>query len=166
MNKSQSRRDWTAIALGLPTLALVGCSTLAGPAADLGLSGVAGVAGYELSGHRVGGAAAGAAAGNVVSQVAQSEVHRDMSEAEKRGYDRALNQAVKQQYWIIQNQQRSRETPPETEDRLVPVVRKARDDRRIRQHQAEQERLALEAQAERDRAEDGYKRWSRPGQTG
>ena len=36
-------------------------------------------------------------------------------------------------------------------DRLVPVVRKARDDRRIRQHQAEQERLASEAQAERDK---------------
>ena len=122
MNKSQNRRSWATIAFVLSALGLGGCSTLGGPAADLGLAGAGGVAGYELSGHRVGGAAAGAAAGYIASQVAQSEVHRDTNEAEKRGYDRALNQAVKQQYWIIQNQQRSRETPPETEARLVPVV--------------------------------------------
>ena len=28
-----------------------------------------------------------------------------LSKAERRGYDRALNQAVKQQYWIVQRQQ-------------------------------------------------------------
>lgn len=122
MIKSSSQRSWAAIALALSGLGLVGCTTLGGPAADLGLAGAGGVAGYQLSGHRPGGAAVGAAAGYVASQVAQSEVHRDMSEAEKRGYDRALNQAVKQQYWIIQHQQRSRETPPETEARLLPVV--------------------------------------------
>jgi WD40 repeat protein len=36
-------------------------------------------------------------------------------------------------------------------DRLVPIVRRARDERRIMQHQREQERLAREAQEERDR---------------
>ncbi|NGZ99251.1 MAG: hypothetical protein CV089_24615, partial [Nitrospira sp. WS110] len=36
-------------------------------------------------------------------------------------------------------------------DRLVPVVRKARDQRKIKQHQEEQERLAREAQLERHR---------------
>jgi len=36
-------------------------------------------------------------------------------------------------------------------DRLVPVVRKARDERKIKQHQDEQERLAREAQADRDK---------------
>ena len=35
---------------------------------------------------------------------------------------RALNQAVKQQNWIIQDQQRSRETPPQSESRLTSVV--------------------------------------------
>ena len=106
----------------MSALALCGCSTLGGPAADLGLAGAGGVAGYELSDHRVGGAAAGAAAGYIVSQVAQSEVHREMTDAEKRGYDRAMNQAVKQQYWIIQDQQKSRTTPEEKDARLVPVV--------------------------------------------
>src|SRR5262249_4665373 len=36
-------------------------------------------------------------------------------------------------------------------DRLVPVVRKARDERISRQHRDEQIRLAKEAEAERDR---------------
>ena len=47
---------------------------------------------------------------------------RALTEAEKRGYDRAMNQAVKQQYWVIQNQQRSRETTDERDARLVAVV--------------------------------------------
>ena len=58
----------------------------------------------------------------MASKIAQTEVQQSQAEAEQRGYGRALNQAVKQQYWIIQNQQRSRETPPEAEARLVPVV--------------------------------------------
>ena len=33
-----------------------------------------------------------------------------------------MNQAVKQQYWIIQNQQKSLATEPERDARLVPVV--------------------------------------------
>jgi hypothetical protein len=49
-------------------------------------------------------------------------VHRGVSDAEQRGYDRALNQAVKQQYWIIQEQQKSRESTNESAARLVPVV--------------------------------------------
>ena len=101
---------------------LPGCSTVGSAAADLGLAGAGGVAGYQVSNGKIGGAAAGATVGYLASKVAQSAVQKAQTEAEQRGYDRALNQAVKQQYWIIQNQQRSRETPPETEARLVPVV--------------------------------------------
>jgi uncharacterized protein YcfJ len=100
-----------------------GCSTPVGSAAaDLGLAGAGGVAGYQLSNGKLGGAAAGAAVGYIGSRVAQSQVQKALSEAEQRGYDRALNQAVKQQYWIIQDQQRSRETSPPVESRLTPVV--------------------------------------------
>jgi len=102
---------------------LTGCSTPVGSAAaDLGLAGAGGIAGYKLSNGKLGGAAAGAAVGYVSSRIAQSQVQKALSEAEQRGYDRALNQAVKQQYWIIQNQQRSRETPLLSESRLTPVV--------------------------------------------
>jgi hypothetical protein len=91
-------------------------------AADLGLAGAGGVVGYQVSDKKIGGAAAGAAVGYIGSRIAQSQVQTALQEAEQRGYDRALNQAVKQQYWIIQNQQRSRETPPQSEARLTSVV--------------------------------------------
>ena len=38
-------------------LTLTGCSTLGGPAADVGLAGAGSVAGYHLADHKIGGAA-------------------------------------------------------------------------------------------------------------
>lgn len=122
MKKQQDDRIAFWGVLAVFAVVLTGCSTAGSVAADLGLAGAGGVAGYQLSGGKTGGAAAGAAVGYAASKLAQSEVQQALSEAEQRGFDRALNQAVKQQYWIIQNQQRSREAPPETEARLVPVV--------------------------------------------
>ena len=48
-------------------------------------------------------------------------MQKAVSEAEQRGYDRAMNQSVKQQYWILQNQQRAQEARAEKSARLVPV---------------------------------------------
>lgn len=98
-----------------------GCSTAGGMASDLGLAGTGGALAYELSDGDIGVTAAGAAGGYLVSKVAQTQVKKAMTEAEQRGYDRAMNQAVKQQYWIIQNQQRSFETRNESSARFVPV---------------------------------------------
>jgi len=109
-------------ALLVSALMLTGCSTLGASATDLSLAGAGGVAGYHLSDHQVGGAAAGAAIGYTASRIGQSRVKKDISEAEQRGYDRAMNQAVKQHYWMIQAQQRSRENADEPEALLVPVV--------------------------------------------
>lgn len=114
-----------AVMLAVAGLALVGfsgCNTVGGTAADLGLAGAGGVAGYQLSDGKVGGAAAGAAVGLVGSRIAQAQVRKEISEAETRGYDRAMNQSVKQHYWIIQAQQREREDRPEREAQLVPVA--------------------------------------------
>ena len=102
-------------------LTLTGCNTVGGAAADVGLAGAGGAVGYQLSDHKIGGAAAGAALGYVASKVARSEVQRATHEAEQRGFDQAMNQAVKQQYWIIQNQQRSRDSSDERATRLTPV---------------------------------------------
>jgi uncharacterized protein YceK len=99
-----------------------GCSTVGSATADLGLAGAGAVVGYQVSDKKAAGAAAGAVAGYLAAKATKAEVQKALTEAEQRGFDRALNQAVKQQYWIIQNQQRSRETPEETEPRLVPVV--------------------------------------------
>jgi len=120
--KSQNRRSLVAVVFILGALALNGCNTVGSAAADLGLAGAGGVAGYHVSDGKIGGAAAGAALGYLGSRVAQSEIQRGMSEAEKRGYDRAMNQAVKQQYWLMQAQQRERPAGDEREARLVPVV--------------------------------------------
>lgn len=118
--KWQNQRRLIAVASSACALALAGCNTVGSAGADLGLAGAGGVAGYHLSDGKVGGAAAGAAVGYVASRVAQSEVRSAMSDAEKRGYDRALNQAVKQQYWLRQAQQR--EQVEASEAQLVPVV--------------------------------------------
>ena len=118
MKKSRSE---VLVLLAL-SLMLAGCSTGAGGvASDVGLAGAGGVLGYKLSDGNAGVAAAGAAAGYVVSKVAQSEYKSAAQKAEKAGYDRAMNQAVKQQYWIMQNQQKSLPVD-DARPRLVPVV--------------------------------------------
>lgn len=122
MKKRQYRRIVRLCAGLVLVVIMTGCSTAGGVVSDLGLAGAGGVVGYQVSDGKTGGAAAGAAVGYLASKVARSEVGRLQTEAEKRGYDRALNQAVKQQYWIIQEQQRSRETEDESPARLVPVV--------------------------------------------
>ena len=119
--KNNRRRLVVACALGLAAVGLSGCSTAGGMASDLGLAGAGGALAYELSDGDIGVTAAGAAGGYVVSQVAQAQVKKAIKSAEQRGYDRAMNQAVKQQYWIIQNQQRSYEDGRESTARLVPV---------------------------------------------
>ena len=118
MKKSRSE---VLVLLAL-SLVLAGCSTGAGGvASDVGLAGAGGVLGYKLSDGNAGVAAAGAAAGYVVSKVVQSEYKSAAQKAEKAGYDRAMNQAVKQQYWIMQNQQKSLPVD-DARPRLVPVV--------------------------------------------
>ena len=118
MKKSRSE----VLVLLVLSLVLAGCSTGAGGvASDVGLAGAGGVLGYKLSDGNAGVAAAGAAAGYVVSKVAQSEYKSAAQKAEKAGYDRAMNQAVKQQYWIMQNQQKSLPVD-DARPRLVPVV--------------------------------------------
>lgn len=120
MNWRKNQRSVAILVSGLSALVFTGCSTVGGATADLGLAGAGGVAGYQLSDGKIGGAAAGAAVGYVGSKIAQSEVQRATSEAEKRGFDRGMNQAVKQQYWLMQTQQREPVRPVETD--LKPVV--------------------------------------------
>ena len=104
--------------------AVSGCATTEfnKGATDVALAGTGGVLGYKLSNGSAGGTAAGAVAGYLVSKVAQSSYQHSLKESEKTGYDRAMNQAVKQQYWIIQNQQKSIATETESPSRLVPIV--------------------------------------------
>ena len=106
---------------GATMLGASGCAGLGGNATEIGLAGAGGAIGYEVADHKIEGAAIGAAAGYVAGKVARHEVKRVEDDAEKRGYDRAMNQAVKQQYWIIQNQQRSQKSEVRSAS-MVPVV--------------------------------------------
>ncbi len=119
--KQNRHRLAVACVLGVVASGLSGCSTAGGMASDIGLAGAGGTLAYELSDGDIGVTAAGAAGGYLVSKLAQSQVKKAINEAEQRGYDRAMNQAVKQQYWIIQNQQRSFETNQADTVRFVPV---------------------------------------------
>jgi hypothetical protein len=115
------RRRLAVCALGLAAAGLSGCGTAGGMASDIGLAGAGGVLGHELSDGDMGVTAAGAVGGYLVSKVAQNQVGKAVRNAEQRGYERAMNQAVKQQYWIIQNQQRPGDARSESSARLVPV---------------------------------------------
>jgi len=65
--KSQNRHRLSALAFALSALGLAGCNTVGSAAADLGLAGAGGVAGYQVSDGKIGGAAAGAALGYIGS---------------------------------------------------------------------------------------------------
>ncbi|OAM90014.1 hypothetical protein OH491_19145 [Termitidicoccus mucosus] len=94
------------IPLALSTCLLFsGCGTMRQSATDVVLTGAGGYIGYEAGGKKAGGAAIGAGAGYVASKIVQNEVDKAINEAEQRGYDRAMNQSAKQQYWIIQRLQ-------------------------------------------------------------
>lgn len=99
---------------------LSACGTLGSSATDVALTGAGGYIGYEASGQKIGGAAIGAGAGYLASKIVQNEFTQQLTDAEKHGYDRAMNQAVKQQYWIIQNQQKGSDDT-DSEARLVTV---------------------------------------------
>lgn len=113
--KNKNPHKFSAIIV-LLTLAFGGCTSATRTVSDIGLAGLGGVAGYKLSDGNVGAAGIGAAAGYAASKIAQAGIQTEIQKAQKEGYDRAMNQAVKQQYWIIQNQQKASDTP-----RYVPI---------------------------------------------
>lgn len=98
-----------------------GCSSLGNAATDVALVGAGGAAGYAISDKKIGGAAIGAAGGYIASKIVQNEVTKAINEAEQYGYDRAMHQAVKQQYWIIQNIQKQ-DNQGASEGRMVAVT--------------------------------------------
>ena len=115
----------TCIAL-LSTLVICplfsGCGTLREPTTDVLLTGAGGAIGYEASGKKIGGAAIGAGAGYIASKITNAQTAAALNDAEQRGYDRAMNQSVKQQYWIIQNQQRRENSTTQSDARYVTVT--------------------------------------------
>jgi hypothetical protein len=99
-----------------------GCGTLREPATDVLLTGAGATIGYEASGQKIGGAAIGAGVGYIASKITNSQMNAALTDAEQQGYNRAMTQAVKQQYWIIQAQQRRENSTEESDARYITVT--------------------------------------------
>jgi hypothetical protein len=70
----------------------------------------------------------GAAMGAVAALGANAMAEENERIAYRNGYEAALNQSVKQQYWIIQNRQKEDEfSEPEEPGTFVPVVLPAQE---------------------------------------
>jgi hypothetical protein len=96
--------------LSIPSLVMLlsGCAATR-PVSDAALGAGGAYAGYELSGGSPVGAVAGAAGGVLVSEGAQYAIRKEQSKSYQTGYEKGRSDAVKQQYWLQVNQQK---TPP------------------------------------------------------
>ena len=108
--------------LSIPSLVLLlsGCAATR-PVSDAALGAGGAYAGYELSGGSPVGAVAGAAGGVLVSEGAQYVVRKEQSKSYQTGYEKGRSDAVKQQYWLQVNQQKTPPTDPNVRLYAIPV---------------------------------------------
>ncbi len=93
--------------LCLIPLLLTGCSIVR-PASDIAAGAGGGALANQLSDGNVGITAAGAAGGVLLSEGAYYLAGLQATNAFIAGYDKGRSDAVKQQYWILVNQQQQR----------------------------------------------------------
>lgn len=91
------------------------------PVGDAALGAGGAYAGYELSGGSPVGAVAGAAGGVLVSEGAQYVARKEQSKSYQTGYEKGRSDAVKQQYWLQVNQQKTPPTDPNVRLYAIPV---------------------------------------------
>ncbi|MEO8350124.1 MAG: hypothetical protein ABI680_00245 [Chthoniobacteraceae bacterium] len=102
------KRSITRLAgLLLATSVLAGCAGATRLATDTLAAGVGGVAGNVLSKGNPIATGAGAAGGVLLSESLNAASSANARKAMLEGYNKGRSDAVKQQYWIMQNQQRS-----------------------------------------------------------
>jgi len=114
------------ITILIPLIAfLTGCasSQTGKNAAIIGGSALGAAIAHEVSDGNAAWTVGGAAAGALTAISVNAIGDRNERIAYRNGYETALNQSVKQQYWVIQNRQKE-DTYTETSDSesFVPVV--------------------------------------------
>ena len=117
---------FTAILLPLTSaILLTGCasSQVGKNAAVIGGSALGAAIAHEASDGNAAWTVGGAAAGALTAISANAIAENNERRAYRDGYEAALNQAAKQQYWIIQNRQKEDQfnDQPESES-FVPVL--------------------------------------------
>src|ERR1017187_33627 len=95
------------IALAFSTLLLTGCAAPR-PISDLALGAGGAFLGNELSHGNPAITAAGAAGGVLVSEGLHYASQKQSDKAYTTGYEKGRSDAVKQQYWILVNQQKEK----------------------------------------------------------
>lgn len=105
----------------LPFLCFTGCGSIPENATELAATAVGSTIGYEVSDGDPLATAAGGLLGYGAAQFARKDASDKVAQAELRGFTKGMNQAVKQQYWIIQNQQAEIEPVGEEIVRLIPI---------------------------------------------
>lgn len=103
------------------SFSLIACSSTRG-LYDAGAAGVGGVVANQLSDGDPLITGAGAAGGVLVSELAQNASANKAASEYKRGYDKGRSDAVKQQYWIVQNQQKAAASATSSRISYVPIT--------------------------------------------
>ena len=99
---------------------------------DAGAGAVGGYLANELSNGDPLLTAAGAGAGVLVSEIAHSSAEKNAKKQYNRGYDRGRSDAVKQQYWIMQNAKKDQGNEQESMTTLIEVNRPAREENGVK----------------------------------
>ncbi len=105
-----SFRLYTALSL-VCLFVLTACSSTRG-LYDAGAAAAGGVIANKLSDGDPLMTGVGAAGGVAVSEIAQTLSAKQGQTQYTNGYQQGRSDAVKQQYWIVQNQQKQSKTPP------------------------------------------------------
>ena len=95
------------VALALVPLLLTGCAA-SRPISDLAMGAGGAALGSEMSHGNLAITAAGAAGGVLVSEGLHYASQKQAGNAYTSGYEKGRSDAVKQQYWILVNQQKEK----------------------------------------------------------
>lgn len=120
---TKHRRAFPALIFAVALLSGCANSDVGKSATVVGGSALGAYTAYEASDGDPAWTTGGAALGAVAALGANAFAEENERIAYRSGYEAALNQSVKQQYWIIQNRQMQDEYPSQTEaETFVPIV--------------------------------------------
>ena len=108
------------VALALIPLLLTGCAA-SRHISDLAMGAGGAALGSEFSHGNVAITAAGAAGGVLVSEGLQYASQKQAGNAYTAGYEKGRSDAVKQQYWILVNQQKEKAEPNQENVRYYEI---------------------------------------------
>lgn len=103
-------------------LVLAGCNTVDSTLADVGSGAAGGAIANKLSDGNTLLTATGAGLGVGLSRWTQKRIKQSEEMMYRSGFQDAMNQNVKQQYWIIQNRQKEQNRAYQCKAELVPVL--------------------------------------------